>query len=190
MIVPGSTIGVLGGGQLGRMTGQVARTLGYGFVVYEPQSNCPAGHVADLEINAPYSDELALGRLADATDVVTYEFENVPVEATRVLEEKVRLHPRPEILHICQNREREKNFLRDNRIPCTPFAIVDSPEDLEAALSEIGRPSVLKTAAFGYDGKGQLKIRNEDTDIEQIWRHFGQHIRSLPITTYRLNTSV
>ena len=175
MIEPGSTIGVLGGGQLGRMTGQVARTLGYGFVVYEPQSNCPAGHVADLEINAPYSDELALGRLADATDVVTYEFENVPVEATRVLEEKVRLHPRTEILHICQNREREKNFLRDNRIPCTPFAIVDSPEDLEAALSEIGRPSVLKTAAFGYDGKGQLKIRNEDTDTEQIWRHFGQH---------------
>ena len=175
MIEPGSTIGVLGGGQLGRMTGQVARTLGYGFVVYEPQSNCPAGHVADLEINAPYSDESALGRLADATDVVTYEFENVPVEATRVLEEKVRLHPRPEILHICQNREREKNFLRDNRIPCTPFAIVDSPEDLEAALSEIGRPSVLKTAAFGYDGKGQLKIRNEDTATEQIWRRFGQH---------------
>ena len=95
MIEPGSTIGVLGGGQLGRMTGQAASTFGYGFVVYEPQSKSPAGHVADLEINAPYSDESALGRLADATDVVTYEFENVPVEATRVLEEKVRLHPCP-----------------------------------------------------------------------------------------------
>lgn len=175
MIEPGSTIGVLGGGQLGRMTGQAARALGYGFVVYEPQSNCPAGHVADLEINAPYSDESALGRLADAADVVTYEFENVPVEATRVLEEKVMLHPRPEILHICQNREREKNFLRDNGIPCAPFAIVDSLEDLETALSEIGRPSVLKTAAFGYDGKGQLKISADGLDTESVWHQFGQH---------------
>lgn len=175
MIEPGSTIGVLGGGQLGRMTGQAARALGYGFVVYEPQSNCPAGHVADLEINAPYSDEAALGRLADAADVVTYEFENVPVEATRVLEDKVTLHPRPEILHICQNREREKNFLRDSGIPCAPFAIVDSLTDLESALSKIGRPSVLKTAAFGYDGKGQLKISAEDTDTEAIWKQFGQH---------------
>ena len=175
MIEPGSTIGVLGGGQLGRMTGQAARALGYGFAVYEPQTKSPAGHVADLEINAPYSDESALGRLAEAADVVTYEFENVPVEATRVLEEKVRLHPRPEILHICQNREREKKFLRDNGIPCAPFAIVDSLEDLEAALSEIGRPSVLKTAAFGYDGKGQLKMGNEDADTESIWNRFGKH---------------
>ena len=175
MIEPGSTIGVLGGGQLGRMTGQAARALGYGFAVYEPQAKCPAGHVADLEINAPYSDESALGRLADAADVVTYEFENVPVEATRVLGEKVTLHPRPEILHICQNREREKNFLRDNGIPCAPFAIVDSLEDLETALSKIGRPSVLKTATFGYDGKGQLKISNEDTDTKSVWKQFGQH---------------
>jgi len=175
MIEPGSTIGVLGGGQLGRMTGQAARALGYGFAIYEPQAKSPAGHVADLEINAPYSDEAALKSLADAADLVTYEFENVPVEATRVLEEKVTLHPRPEILHICQNRELEKNFLRDNGIPCAPFAIVDSLEDLETALSEIGRPSVLKTAAFGYDGKGQLNIRNEDTDTEKVWNRFGKH---------------
>ncbi len=175
MIEPGSTIGVLGGGQLGRMTGQAARALGYGFTVYEPQANCPAGHVADLEINAPYSDEAALERLASSADVVTYEFENVPVEATRLLEERVTLHPRPEILHICQNREREKNFLRDNGIPCAPFAIVDSLEDLENALNEIGRPSVLKTAAFGYDGKGQLKISSEDTDTESTWSRFGKH---------------
>ena len=97
------------------------------------------------------------------------------MEATRLLEERVTLHPRPEILHICQNREREKNFLRDNGIPCAPFAIVDSLEDLENALNEIGRPSVLKTAAFGYDGKGQLKISSEDTDTESTWSRFGKH---------------
>ncbi|MDQ8185105.1 5-(carboxyamino)imidazole ribonucleotide synthase [Pelagicoccus sp. SDUM812002] len=175
MIAPGSTIGILGGGQLGRMTGQAARSLGYGFVVFEPQRRCPAGHVADLEINAKYSDKSALELLADSSDVVTYEFENVPVEATHELEEKVTLHPRPEILHICQNREREKNFLRDNGIPCAPFAIVDSLDDLDRAIAEIGTPAVLKTAAFGYDGKGQLKISNENPDTAAIWKEFGEH---------------
>jgi len=175
MISPGSTIGILGGGQLGRMTGQAARSLGYGFVVYEPQEHCPAGHVADLEINSKYSNQSALERLAKSSDVVTYEFENVPSEATQELKEKVTLHPRPEILHICQNREREKNFLRENGIPCAPFAIIDSLEDLEKALAEIGTPSVLKTAAFGYDGKGQLKISSENPDTAAIWKEFGEH---------------
>ncbi|MBK1879435.1 5-(carboxyamino)imidazole ribonucleotide synthase [Pelagicoccus mobilis] len=175
MIAPGSTIGILGGGQLGRMTGQAARSLGYGFVVYEPQDRCPAGHVADLEINSKYSDQSALDLLAKSSDVVTYEFENVPSEATQELKEKIALHPRPEILHICQNREREKNFLRDNGIPCAPFAIIDSLEDLEKALAEIGTPSVLKTAAFGYDGKGQLKISSENPDTAAIWKEFGEH---------------
>ncbi|MBC2605336.1 5-(carboxyamino)imidazole ribonucleotide synthase [Pelagicoccus albus] len=175
MIAPGSTIGILGGGQLGRMTGQAARSLGYGFVVFEPEERCPAGHVAGLEINAKYSDETALDLLAQSSDVVTYEFENVPVGATHALKEKVTLHPRPEILHICQNREREKNFLQDSGLPCAPFAIVDSLEDLEAALEKIGTPAVLKTAAFGYDGKGQLKIGTDKPDTAAIWKEFGGH---------------
>lgn len=175
MITPGSTIGILGGGQLGRMTGQAARALGYGFVVFEPQENCPAGHVADLEINANYSDQAALELLAKSSDVITYEFENVPVEATHALQDLTTLHPRPEILHICQNREREKNFLHDSNIPCAPFAIIDSLEDLEKALTTIGTPSVLKTAAFGYDGKGQLKISSENPDTAAIWKEFGGH---------------
>ena len=173
MIAPGSTIGILGGGQLGRMTGQAARSLGYGFVVYEPQEKCPAGQVADREINAPYGDEAALDLLSRSSDVITYEFENVSSDATSYLEQRGALHPRPEILHICQNREREKNFLRDNGIPCAPFAIVDSQEALEKALARIGVPSVLKTAAFGYDGKGQLKITAEKPDCAAIWQQFG-----------------
>lgn len=175
MIPPGSTIGILGGGQLGRMTGQAARSLGYGFVVFEPQERCPAGHIADLEINSPYSDTAALELLSGSSDVVTYEFENVPSEATQALAKNITLHPRPEILHICQNREREKNFLRDNGIPCAPFAIIDSLEDLEAGLAQIGAPSVLKTAAFGYDGKGQYKISTEKPDTAAIWKEFGEH---------------
>lgn len=174
-IPPGSTIGILGGGQLGRMTGQAARSLGYGVVVFEPQENCPAGQVADFEINAPYSDRAALERLARAADVITYEFENVPAEATEFLSRSNTLHPRPEILHTCQNREREKTFLKDHGIPCTPFAIVDSLADLEAALQRIGAPSVLKTAAFGYDGKGQLKIDGSRPDAAALWKAFGQH---------------
>lgn len=157
------------------MTGQAARSLGYGFVVFEPQANCPAGHVADMEISAEYSDTAALELLADSSDLVTYEFENVPTSATKHLAKRVPLHPKPEILHICQNREREKTFLRDNAIPCAPFAIIDSLADLKTALDDIGRPAVLKTAAFGYDGKGQLKINPQDTDTPAIWEKFGKH---------------
>lgn len=174
MIVPGATIGILGGGQLGRMTGQAARSLGYGFVVFEPQDRCPAGHVADLEINAPYTDIAALELLSDASDVITYEFENVPSQATSFLAKRGRLHPKPEILHICQNREREKNFLREHGIPCAPFAVVDSEDDLRQALATIGTPSVLKTAAFGYDGKGQLKISDTNPDVPALWEAFGK----------------
>ncbi len=173
MIAPGSTIGILGGGQLGRMTGQAARSLGYGFVVFEPQDRCPAGQVADLEINAPYTDESALELLSESSDVITYEFENVPSAATQKLAQRSALHPRPEILSICQNREREKQFLRSNGIPCAPFAVVDSAEDLAAALAEIGAPAVLKTAAFGYDGKGQLKITDASEPAASIWKRFG-----------------
>jgi len=173
IVAPGATIGILGGGQLGRMTAQAARSLGYGFVVFEPETQCPAGQIADLEINARYDDLKALEALAAACDIVTYEFENVPASATKYLAGRLPLHPSPQILHTCQNREREKTFLQRNNLPCARFAIVDSLESLELALASIGRPSVLKTAAFGYDGKGQLKIEDGDRDAAKIWERFG-----------------
>lgn len=173
MIAPGRTIGILGGGQLGRMTGQAARELGYGFVVFEPSGNCPAGQVADQEINAAYDDESALARFAKIVDVVTYEFENVNVKALNFLQERVPIFPNPNVLHICQNREREKTFLKESGFPHAPFAVIESAEDLEKALRTIGRPAVLKTANFGYDGKGQLKIDANSTEsTADIWNRF------------------
>ncbi|OUW16638.1 MAG: 5-(carboxyamino)imidazole ribonucleotide synthase [Opitutales bacterium TMED158] len=173
MIGPGKTIGILGGGQLGRMTGQAARELGYGFVVFEPGGQCPAGQVADREINADYADEDALARFADSVDVVTYEFENVNVSALDSLKERVPVYPNPNVLRICQNREREKTFLRESGFPHAPFAVIESASDLENALRTIGKPSVLKTADFGYDGKGQLKIDAQSTEsAADIWSRF------------------
>ncbi len=172
MIPPGKTIGILGGGQLGRMTGQAARALGYHFVVFEPQENCPAGQVADFEINASYEDEAALKRFADSVDIISYEFENVPASALRFLEDHKPIHPKPECLYICQNREREKNFLKENGFPCAPFAIIESANQLASALEHIGRASVLKTADFGYDGKGQVRIREDQAQPEYIWSSF------------------
>ncbi len=173
MITLGKKIGILGGGQLGRMTGQAARELSYGFAVFEPSKNCPAGQVADLEINANYDDHAALERLADFSDVVTYEFENVDVSALRKLEEHVPVYPNPDALYICQNREREKNFLKENGFPHAPYAVVEDEAALSAAIEKIGTPSVLKTASFGYDGKGQQKINTPKPDTAAIWKAFG-----------------
>jgi len=173
MIPPGKTIGMLGGGQLGRMTGQAARELGYGFAVYEPAANCPAGHVADAEINAPYSDQDALRRFAEIVDVISYEFENVAVEALQELEKRAPLFPTPNALHICQHREREKRFLESKGFPIAPFAVIDSPETLRLGIERIGIPCVLKTASFGYDGKGQIKISEPVDDYDSLWRRFG-----------------
>jgi 5-(carboxyamino)imidazole ribonucleotide synthase len=174
VIAPGATIGILGGGQLGRMTALAARTMGYGVAVLEPESGCPAGMVADHEFNAPYTDLAILDRLLEVADVVTYEFENVPVAAAQHAAARRPTHPAPGILHICQNRAREKQFLRDAGFPCAPFAIVTSATELAAAVGAIGLPAVLKTAAFGYDGKGQRKLAAGTTpDWAVVWREFG-----------------
>lgn len=160
MILPGKTIGVLGGGQLGRMFAQAAQTLGYRVHVFEPQAGCPAGAVANVEENADYTDIAALQEFARGVDVVTYEFENIPSEPLAAIAPLVPLHPRAEVLHICQNRQREKAWLRANRFPHVRYA--EALEgDIATAVAAVGFPSVVKTADFGYDGKGQMRLPDE-----------------------------
>lgn len=158
MIPPGKTIGVLGGGQLGRMFAHAAERLGYRVHIYEPAEDCPAGEVAAREINAPYTDVDQLKAFAKSCDVVTYEFENIPVEPLWAIEKRVQLHPHWNVLEVCQNRMREKNWLRKNGFPHVPFTEVEAGDDLAAGIRRIGTPCVVKTADFGYDGKGQLKV--------------------------------
>ncbi|MGE9293819.1 MAG: 5-(carboxyamino)imidazole ribonucleotide synthase [Puniceicoccales bacterium] len=171
MIQPGATIGIMGGGQLGRMSILAGRQLGYRFRVFEPKAGCAAGMVADEEINADYTDEDALMRFTQGLGAVTFEFENVPAEPLAVLASGAPVRPRPEVLYVCQNRRREKEFLQGHGFPCAPFRVVDSAESLAAAVSAIGLPCVLKTADFGYDGKGQIKL-SEEKDWEQVWKTF------------------
>jgi len=173
MIVPGQTIGIFGGGQLGRMSAIAARQMGYGVAIYEPAPSSPAGAVADLEINARYDDLEAVDRFLAAVDVVTYEFENVPTDTIRHAIGRHPLNPSAQVLHICQNREREKTFLRNAGIPHAGFEVVASADDLLRALDTIGVPCVLKTADFGYDGKGQLKITEKPADPSALWDAFG-----------------
>ena len=172
MITPGKTIGIFGGGQLGRMTGIAARKMGYSVHIFEPAANCPAGHIADREINASYEDKEALKDFIQQIDVLTYEFENIPSATIEFAAEHRPLHPSSSVLFTCQNREREKLFLRANNIPHADFEIVTSEEELEAAVGKIGTPCVLKTADFGYDGKGQIKLSSEDKDFGKIWAQF------------------
>lgn len=172
MINPGSTIGILGGGQLGRMTGLAARHMGYGIAILEPGANCPAGQIADLEINAPYNDIAALDRLLGASQVITYEFENIPVASAEHAAAHRPTHPNSNILHICQNRAREKEFLHNAGFPVAPFAIVASAAELRDAAEKIGLPAVLKTADFGYDGKGQQKLASGEHDWDAVWASF------------------
>jgi 5-(carboxyamino)imidazole ribonucleotide synthase len=165
MISPGNTIGILGGGQLGRMIGQAAQTMGYRVHVFEPAGPCPAGGVANKEVNARYDDAAALAAFAQECAVVSYEFENIPAAALDPLAPIVPLHPRASVLHVCQNRQREKAWLRANSFPHVTYAeALDG--DIVAAVAQVGRPCVVKTADFGYDGKGQMKIATE-ADLAQ-----------------------
>ncbi|MBV2183105.1 MAG: 5-(carboxyamino)imidazole ribonucleotide synthase [Rhizobium sp.] len=149
------TIGIIGGGQLGRMLAMAAARLNFRTVILEPQADCPAAQVANSQITAPYADPLALAELAAACDIVTYEFENVPVEAAETLARNVPVYPPPRALEVAQDRLTEKRFLNGCGIPTARFHPVDSQEDLEAALADFGGQGVLKTRRLGYDGKGQ-----------------------------------
>ncbi len=156
-ILPGSTIGVLGSGQLGRMFAIAARRLGYRVHVFSPDDDTPTGQVADVEIQAAYDDLDAVARFAGQVDAVTFEFENVPAGTIEVVDKVVPVRPGGQVLHTTQHRLREKSFLRSMGIPTTPFRAIRALSDLEP-LGADDFPAILKTAAWGYDGKGQVKI--------------------------------
>jgi 5-(carboxyamino)imidazole ribonucleotide synthase len=157
-ILPGSTIGVLGSGQLGRMFAIAARRMGYRVHTFSPETDTPTGQVADVEVQAAYEDLDAVRDFTRHVHVVTFEFENIPVETINAVAEHVAVRPSAMILHTTQHRLREKTFLARAGFPVTPFRPVHSMDDLRAGLRDLGYPAVLKTAGFGYDGKGQSKI--------------------------------
>lgn len=168
MILPGKTIGILGGGQLGRMFAIAARRMGYRVAALDPTQDCPTGQVADIEVNAPYDDLTAARIFAENVDIVTFEFENVPSETLAAIEKICPVHPSPFVLETTRQRLREKNFLRSNGFPVADFVEVQSEADLRGAVVRLGTPCVLKTASFGYDGKGQVKI-DASTDLAAAW---------------------
>lgn len=164
VLQPGATIGMLGGGQLGRMFCVAAREMGYKVHVYTDEEKSPAGHISDKLVCASYLDEQALEHFALEVDVVTLEFENIPVETIKILSRTTSVYPGAETLYVAQNREREKQFLVENGFPVAPFALIKTAEDL-GALDQVGFPAVLKTAGFGYDGKGQRVVRNQEEAV-------------------------
>ncbi len=164
-VLPGATIGVLGSGQLGRMFAIAARRMGYRVHTLSPDEDTPTGQVADLEITASYDDLDAVRKFAAAVDVVTFEFENVPAVTAEAAASRAPVRPAGEVLHITQQRLREKTYLAAHGFPVAPFASVRSLAELETALAQIGTPAILKSAGFGYDGKGQVPIHEQNQAI-------------------------
>lgn len=160
-ILPGATLGVLGSGQLGRMFAIAARRLGYRIHVFSPDRDTPCGQVADIEYAAAYEDAEQLERFARGVSVVTFEFENVPSAITDLIGRFTLVRPSGTVLNISQHRLREKSTLRQHGLPVPDFRAIRSIADLEAAILDLGRPAILKTASSGYDGKGQLRIDAE-----------------------------
>ncbi len=164
----GSTIGIIGGGQLGRMLSVAASRLGLRCHILDPSPHAPAADVAHRVTTAAFDDMQALRAFAEAVDVVTYEFENIPAAGLEVLQQGCLVRPGTEALRISQDRLTEKRFLNDLGLATAPFAEVGSAEDLDAALSRIGAPAILKTRRLGYDGKGQARIASAQ-DAAQAW---------------------
>lgn len=165
IILPPQTIGIIGGGQLGRMMAIAARYTGYQVIVLDPTPSCPTAQVADEQIVAPYDDMTAIKQLTKKSDVITYEFENVDLEAARYIEEKGKLPQGSYALEVTQNRKREKVLMRDAGLPVAPFSIVETETEVREAFKTTNFPAVIKTCTGGYDGKGQLKLESAD-DIE------------------------
>ena len=170
---PGATIGILGGGQLGRMLAVAASRLGLKVHVFEPGANPPAGDVSATITTASYEDADAIRAFARSVDVVTYEFENVPAEALDLIEAEVPIRPNRRALAVSQDRVDEKTFLQDLSIPIAPWAPVKDRVSLDWAIGQVGTPSILKTRRFGYDGKGQARLKSPD-DADTAWRDIGE----------------
>ena len=171
--MPGGTLGILGGGQLGRMSAIAARRLGYKVRTFDPAPGACAAAIADEHVTADWGDTAALTRFAQGCGRITLEFENIPPATVEFVARNVPSHPSANVLAICQNRRREKEFLRAAGIPCANFAVVSSLDELRAAVKSIGFPCVLKTADFGYDGKGQVKLPTAEADLAAAWAKIG-----------------
>jgi 5-(carboxyamino)imidazole ribonucleotide synthase len=172
-VLPGATVGVLGSGQLGRMFAIAARRMGYRVHTFSPDADTPTGQVADLEVIAPYDDLDAVRRFASNVSVVTFEFENVPAPTAQAAAEHAPVRPKGEVLHTTQHRIREKTFLADGGFPLTPFRTIVTSDDLARAVADLGCPAILKTADFGYDGKGQVRV-TAPVEAEAAWSSIGR----------------
>ncbi|WP_082235217.1 5-(carboxyamino)imidazole ribonucleotide synthase [Halobacillus massiliensis] len=166
VVIPGDTIGILGGGQLGRMMAVAAKHMGYRIAVLDPTEDCPCAQVADIHIKAEYDDIDAALKLAEESSVVTYEFENVDLKVAKLLQEAGKLPQGALSLEVTQNREKEKQTAVEAGLPVAQFAIIESQNQLKEAVENIGFPSVIKTISGGYDGKGQLKLESKKDLIE------------------------
>jgi 5-(carboxyamino)imidazole ribonucleotide synthase len=172
VIGPGAALGVLGSGQLGRMFCIAARRMGYRVHTFSPEEDTPTGQVADVEVTADYDDIDALRAFSGSVEVVTFEFENVPIEALDAIEALAPVRPSALALHTTQQRAREKTFLADHGFPTAAFARAVTLDELWDAVARVGTPAVIKTAAFGYDGKGQHKVTTP-ADVAHIWDAIG-----------------
>lgn len=172
VVLPGAAVGVLGSGQLGRMFAIAARRMGYRVHTLSPADDTPTGQVADVEINASYDDLDAVRRFASQVSVVTFEFENVPAATAAAAAERAEVRPAGAVLHTTQHRWREKTFLQSHGFPVTPFLPVRNAAELESAVRQLGLPAVLKTAGWGYDGKGQIKLTDWE-NLADAWRQLG-----------------
>lgn len=189
-ILPGATLGVLGSGQLGRMFAIAARRMGYRVHTLSPDADSPTGQVADVEVTADYGDQDAVAKFARQVSVVTFEFENVPSETTAVVAQFAPVRPAGQVLHVTQHRLREKTYLSEHGFPVTPFRAIRSAEELETAIRDLGCPAVLKTAGWGYDGKGQIKIHSAN-EAAPAWRQLGTSEAILEgFVNFRLEVSV
>ncbi len=173
VILPGATLGVLGGGQLGRMFCVAARTMGYRVVVLDPDPQCGAGLIADVHIKADYDDKAALEEMAALCDAVTLEFENIPSQSVRFVADKTPVYPAAEALEIAQNRDREKQFAKKAGLRPVPYFALMQETDLQQAADEVGFPAILKSNTLGYDGKGQFVV-NDFAELSAAYEHVGK----------------
>ena len=179
MLLPGATLGVLGGGQLGRMFCIAARNMGYRTVVLDPDSKSPAAEVADQHIRAAYTDQEALTELAEQCDAITTEFENVPAQSLSFLSSKKPVHPSADAVAIARHRIHEKDFARKVGLTPAPYARICSTEDIESAIQLSGLPGIIKTTTLGYDGKGQ-QVVNTRAELEAIFKESGHQDKGTP----------